>query len=299
MKNEPRTAQQQATVPAGKLMHSANAGAVVDRAAQLRHEHRSAAHRFALEYAGHINAHYSDSVSVLVYEEAFGTRNRLHWLLHLRSLADYEMLRELPDQDGELRDLLKRHAVGGQADGGWDAMFVDGSITETALIPQAWGMYGTSEALPEDVAGDQDGEAFVVPPAHHQTNLPLEKILHSANSGLIIHRTAQPRYKFRAEARMFAREVAESINSRQVGSTTTYLYEEAFGPADRIHWLIHMRSASSYYPLIDMHVQMDDEVRDIYLRERIPAEKGGGTWNRIFVEDSMRDVAFAPLSTAG
>lgn len=293
---EPSGARQQAS----ELMNTATAGAVIDRAAQIRHEHRAAAHQFAREYAGHINAHYSDSASVQVYEEVFGAGNRLHWILNLRSLSDYEMLRELPNDDSELRDLLKRHGVDGQPGGGWEALFADGSITETALIPQAWGMYGTSEALPDDVTeGNQDGEAFVVPPAYHQSGLPMDKILHSGNSGVIIHRTAQPLYKFRAEARMFAREVAESINSRQVGSTTTYLYEEAFGPADRIHWLIHMRAAGSYYPLIDMHVHMDDDVRDIYLRERLAPEKGGGTWNRIFVEGSMRDVAFAPLSTVG
>lgn len=94
---------------------------------------------------------------------------------------------------------------------------------------------------------------------------------------------------------MFARRITESINTRLPGIASSFLYEEAFGPADRTHWLIHMHSENAYYDLIDMHMRMDDEVRDIYLDEIIAPEKGGGTWNRIFVDGSMGDVACAPL----
>ncbi len=289
-------ASEQTNIPADRLLNSATAGTVVDRVGQLRAEYGGEGRRFALDYAEYVNSRYSDVASVLVYEESFGTRDRVHLMYNLRSLDKYELLRDLPYSDSGLRDLMKRYGASDGTD--WAPLFVDGSISETALIPQAWGMYGTSEAVPDDVEVADGDDAFVVPSAQYQTTLPLDKVLHSGNSGVIIHRTVQAKYKFRAEARMFAREVAESINSRQVGQTSCFLYEEAFGPADRLNWLIHMREANSYYSLIDMHVRMDDEVRDIYLRDRIAPEKGGGTWNQLFVEETMRDVAFSPVCTS-
>jgi hypothetical protein len=46
--------------------------------------------------------------------------------------------------------------------------------------------------------------------------------------------------------------------------------------------------------LLKLHVS-DEEVREIYFRERIAPGKGGGTWARYFVEGSMADVALTPL----
>ena len=42
-----------------------------------------------------------------------------------------------------------------------------------------------------------------------------------------------------------------------------------------------------------MHV-VDEDVRNLYFRERIPTERGGGNWSRMFVEGSMVDTALTP-----
>jgi hypothetical protein len=109
-----------------------------------------------------------------------------------------------------------------------------------------------------------------------------------------MHRSAQIRYDFRSEARQFGREVAESINKNLPGDCTVFVYEEAFGVADRLHWLIHLRDLGTYMRLLALHVR-DEEVRDIYFRDRLPESKGGGTWARMFVETTMVDVALSAL----
>jgi hypothetical protein len=108
-----------------------------------------------------------------------------------------------------------------------------------------------------------------------------------------MHRTAQLEYDFRSEGRMFAREVAESINENLPGEATVFVYEEAFGTADRLHWLIHLKSITSYYRLLELHVR-NEKVRDLYFEEKIAPERGGGTWARMFVPGSMVDVALTP-----
>lgn len=277
-------ARQQTSVRAEQILHSTNTGVVVKRTAQLRQAHRSEGRRVALRQAEFVNTKYAGDVTVFVFEEAFGRRDRLHWMIHLRSLAGLRAISALLDGD-----------EGPAAETDWQEMFVDGSFEETALIPQGWGMYGTDEVLPDGTRVADATPDLRVQPAQQQTAISPEETVNSSNAGLIIHRVAQPRYAFRAEARMFARRITESINTRLPGIASSFLYEEAFGPADRTHWLIHMKSENAYYDLIEMHMRMDDEVRDIYLDEIIAPEKGGGTWNRIFVEGSMGDVACAPL----
>lgn len=280
----PTRAREQTLVSAELILHSTNAGVVVKRTAQLKQAYRAEGRRIALLQAEFINTKYAGDATVFVFDEAFGRRDRLHWMIHLHSLSGLRVIATLLDGD-----------EGPAAEMKAQDMFVDGSFQETALIPQGWGMYGTDEVLPNGTRVADAAPGLQVPPAQQQTAISPEETLNSSNAGLIIHRVAQPRYAFRAEARMFARRITESINTRLPGIASSFLYEEAFGPADRTHWLIHMRSEDAYYDLIDMHMRMDDEVRDIYLDEIIASEKGGGTWSRIFVEGSMGDVACAPL----
>ncbi|WP_257980451.1 DUF6039 family protein [Streptomyces sp. CB02959] len=273
--------------PAPPVFHSTNSGVIVQRTAQLKQAHRTEGRRLALEQAAFLNAKHAGQATVTVHEEAFGTRDRLHWLIHLPALGGYRALAPLLDGD-----------EGPAADADWHGWFTDGSFHETALIPQHWGMYGTDEALPEGTVIDAAAPDLRVPPAQRQTSISPARTRHSANSGLIIHRSAQPKYAFRAEARLFARRITASITTGLPGIASSFLYEEAFGPADRVHWLIHMKSVDAYYDLIDMHMRMDEETRAIYLDEIIAPEKGGGTWNRLFVEGAMTDTAFAPLAEA-
>ncbi|GGQ66474.1 DUF6039 family protein [Kitasatospora griseola] len=283
----PFLARQQTSVGADLLLHSTNAGAVVKRSAQLKLAHRDEGRRIALLQAEYVNTKYAGDATVFVFDEKFGRRDRLHWMIHLRSLGGYRAVTALLDGN-----------EGPAAGTGWQEMFLDASFDETALIPQGWGMYGTDAVLPDGTPIAEATPDLLVAPAQHQTGITAEQTVNSSNAGLIIHRVAQPKYAFRAEARMFARRITESINTRLPGIASSFLYEEAFGPADRTHWLIHMKSETAYYDLIDMHMRMHDDVRAIYLDEIIAPEKGGGTWNRIFVEGSMGDVSFAPLAAS-
>ncbi|MER6514330.1 DUF6039 family protein [Nonomuraea sp. NPDC001636] len=281
-------AEQQTSVPAADLINSATAGVIVERTAQVRNGSHAKGRKFARMMAEMVTAKQVGVASVFVYEETFGTKDRLHWLIHLSSLHAYEQMVHMGTSDDEYRD--------NTADSGWDEIFVDGSMTETVLLPQFWGMYGTAvdgEREKQSTVYLQQGEITGLPGAREQVPQPYEQLVHSGNCGLLLHRTAQLDYDFRSEGRTFAREAAESINENLPGEATVFVYEEAFGAADRIHWLIHMKSLSTYYKVLALHVK-DEKVRDLYFQQRIAPERGGGTWARMFVPGSMHDTGLTP-----
>lgn len=289
-------AEHQTSVPAADLFNTSTAGVIVERTCQVRAEYRNEARVFARELAEHVNKRQAGIASVFVYEETFGTKDRIHFLIQLKSLASYYPMVLMGDQDQAYRDSIAKDRV--QTDEGssaWDRLFVDGSMQEVVLLPQFWGMYGTA------VDGKLEKQSLVytdhtvdnVPPAWQQTSQPREQHLHSGNAGIVMHRSAQIDYNFRSEARKFGREVADSINDNMAGDVTVYVYEEAFGSADRLHWMIHMKDLTSYQRLLELHVR-NERVRNLYFDERIPPEKGGGTWARMFVQATMTDTALTP-----
>jgi hypothetical protein len=282
-----RDAQQQ-------VLHSANAGVIVERVGQVRARRLGPALAAALAEAAYVNEHHADLASVLLFEEAFGTKNRMHWLIHARSLETYEAC---------FRTTRGAGLAGGPESGqgsSRDADFVDGTLSETVMLPQFTGMYGTS-MKGQDVPDRQAtfGTPAVVPPAQHQVETAPENTLNSVTAGAIIHRSGQLRYEFRGEGRQFARDVAAAINSKYGGDVVVFLYEEAFGPADRIHWLIHLRCLSTYYALIDGHAWATEADREVYSRQRVAPEKGGGDWSRLFVEAGLRDVVLSRILADG
>jgi hypothetical protein len=281
-------AQRQTSVPVAEALHSANVSVIVERVGQVRAGLRAEARAFALEAAERINTKLAGTAGVFVYEETFGVKDRLHFLMHLTSLdAYYELLRM---EDG----------LGAAADGdSWNRLFAEG-VHETVLMPQFWGMYGTKVdgELEKQSAVYKNTGLMTLPPARQQTSLPLDQILHSGNAGIVMHRSVQMVSEFRSDARRFGREVAESINKNLPGECTVFVYEEAFGGADRLHWLIHLRDLTTYMRLLELHVR-DEEVRDIYFKEWIAAEKGGGTWARMFIDGAMADVALTALRREG
>jgi hypothetical protein len=290
-------AEQQTSLAVEQLLNSATAGVIVHRVGQIKNGFRSEGRQFARELAEYINTSQVGVASVYVYEETFGIKDKIHWLIHLRSMDAYEPMLRMGASDPEFRRLIFGDRIPAEKGGGsWDRMFVDGSLQETVMIPQFWGLYGAHvDGTKERSSAVYRGEnlATIVPPAREQTSQPDESLLHSGNAGIVLHRTAQMSYNFRSEGRVFAREVAESINDRLPGLVTVFVYENAFGAADLLHWLIHMKSLGTYRQLMEMHVR-DEEVRNIYFRQRIPAEKGGGTWARMFLEGSMVDTALTP-----
>lgn len=287
-------AQAQTSVAPEKLLNSATAGVVVERVGQLKNGLRSEGRQFARQVAEHMNRKYQGIVSVFLYEETFGTKDRLHWLIHMRSLTDYETLVRMGTTDEEFRNIVMSNQIPAEkGGGGWDKMFVDGSLHETVMLPQFWGMYGTAGQVPDIEGLKGDNPLLGVPPAREQSPLAMSDILHSGNCGLVLHRTAQLSYEFRSEGRKFAREVCRSINEKQQGEVTVFLYEEAFGSADRIHWLIHMKSIASFYSMLKMHA-VDQDERNFYFRETIATERGGGNWSRMIIEGTMVDCALTP-----
>jgi hypothetical protein len=278
--NEQESAER-AEDSAGPL-NSAASSVVIRRSAQPLPGAREEARQLLRKLADHVNSGAVGQAAALCYEEAFGTRERLHLLLHLESISSYDEVTRLADD--EIGD-------------GWNRLFQPASVQDVVLMPQFWGMYGarvdgTKER--QSTVYRSSGNPVALPGARHQTDQTDDQLLHSANSGVVMHRSGQMVYDLRSEARAFGREVAESINSKLPGECSVYVYEEAFGAADRLHWLIHLKDMTTYMRLLALHVR-DEEVRDIYFRQRIAAEKGGGTWARMFVEGSMADIALVPL----
>jgi hypothetical protein len=175
-------------------------------------------------------------------------------------------------------------------------MFVDGDLKELVLIPQSFGMYGTANETPSTHVSARDGEPerLEVPVAQQQTTLPPDQILHSANCGILMHRTGVLDYRFRAEGRQFARALCEAWNESLAGHATIFLYEEAFGLSDRIHWFIHLKTLSTYYTLMGIRARVDPRTREVFTRQWIPEEKGGGGWERMFLPGTLQDMALTP-----
>jgi len=235
--------------------------------------------REACEY---INLKLVGRARAFVYEETFGVRDRLHILLHLASFDDYTALALL----------------GNQLRAGWDELFVAGSVQDLVMQPHRWGMHGSlTEPMAADTSVSPLGDAgtFVVTPAQAQTAVPPEKILHTANSGVVMRRTADFDHQFRAEARVFARTIAETVNLNATGVATVFLYEEDFGRMDRVHWYIHMRTLADYYVLMGLDARTDpDAPRASYIQDWISMDKGGGSWERMLIQGSVRDVGLTP-----
>jgi hypothetical protein len=67
-----------------------------------------------------------------------------------------------------------------------------------------------------------------------------------------------------------------------------------FGLSDRIHWFIHLRSLVGYYHLMGLRARVDPAARELFTKQWIPAEKGGGGWEKLFVQSTLRDMALTP-----
>lgn len=300
------TAQDQTTLPPNEILHSGNAGVVVERVGQLRPEFRSEGRAFARELAEYLNHKYAGVVTVLIYEETFGTVDRIHWLIHLASLEAYETLVEMGISDEGWREVIMRGRIPESRGGGtWERMFEVGSLTETVLLPHSTGMYGTSSAETTSVTAPGGRDRFEVPVAGFQSQQSADALLHTGNCGILMHRSGKLKYEFRAEGRQFARALAENWNRSLEGTATVFLYEEAFGLSDRVHWFVHLERLSSYYNLMGFRARIDAESRELFTRQWIPEEKGGGGWERMFIDATLEDMALTPqhpgmnVTTAG
>ncbi|GAB3555696.1 hypothetical protein J2S53_003484 [Actinopolyspora lacussalsi] len=113
-----------------------------------------------------------------------------------------------------------------------------------------------------------------------------------------MERTGQLRYEFSREGRDFSVDLLGYLNNSQAGKISTFLYEEAFGVRDRLHWFIHMRSPHDYQELLEM-VDHDSDFQEISDSDRLPEEKGGGNWERMFVPQTLRERIICPQHGMG
>lgn len=277
-----RPAQLQTTVPSDSLLHSASAGFLVHRSALLRTEFRTEGLHFAAQMVELINPSTSGAVTVYLYEELFGVHNRLHWLVHLKQPNDYGVLLDMVDHDQRWREIADMDRLLTKGGGAWDRIFVEGSIRETVFCPQ----HGVGH-------GDDHADDTFQPAARFQTTVPVDRLLHSGNSALTVHRTVQAHYGLREEARLFLFEWAGRVNEALDGSASAFLYEEMWGRQDRLHLLIHLSDLDAYRRLLDLG-DTDKDLRTLLARQRVPTVKGGGLWDKLFVDGSMADEVWAP-----
>ena len=133
--------------------------------------------------------------------------------------------------------------------------------------------------------------ATVVPAVPDQEKAPRE-LLHSGNSGFIVHRVGQSKYGFHSEALEFSSALMNYMNSKVGEYVTTLAYEEVFGRRGNLHWLVHMKSPNDYSRLLKM-VDHDNSFRKVVEEDRLPS-RGGGNWERLFVETSFKETILVP-----
>ncbi|MCV7163071.1 DUF6039 family protein [Mycobacterium stomatepiae] len=113
----------------------------------------------------------------------------------------------------------------------------------------------------------------------------------SLNSSMIVHRVGTANPDFVDEALVFGQQIADRMNSVLGTAANTTVYRD-LGSASKIHWLVHLYSPADYGKLISM-ADHDEELRHVYEGNRLP-ERGGGNWERIFVQSSFRELVIVP-----
>lgn len=284
------TAARQAALPPEKLLHSGNAGLIIYRVGQLHYEFAAEGRGFSVDLLNYLNEHQAGVATTFCYEEVFGTRDRMHWLIHMRSPEEYRKLLEMVDHDKQFQDISTVDRLPEKGHGNWEKIFVDGSMYERVLVPQ----HGLLQSHDEDDESDLDGDPFV-PPARNQTVQPFGVQLNSATAGALIVRSARVKYEFREEGRLFAFDWQEYVNRAMAGAATVLLYEETWGRQDRIYWLIHLRELTDYRTLADLDRSPEME-QQIFRKQRVHDSKGGGTWEQLFLPATIQDRLLLPAA---
>jgi hypothetical protein len=277
----------QTSLPPDMLLHSGNAGMIIHRVGMLTYAMAREGRDFSVDLLGYMNQAQAGAATTFCYEEVFGVRDRLHWLVHLKTPDAYGKLLEMVDHDADYQDISVGDRLPEDEGGGnWEKMFVEGSLRETILCAQHGLTHG------DDGHG---GDTFV-PPARFQTTQPVDEQLNSANAGAIVLRTADVRYEFRKEGRKFLFDWQTFVNDALPGRATAYLYEQTWGRQDRVHCLIQLRSLDDYQAVVELD-RGHEMHKAVYGLERVPSSKGGGGWGRLFVPASMHDVLLVPHLT--
>jgi hypothetical protein len=282
--SSPRSAQHQTSLPADELLHSGNAGIIIHRVGMLEYDMAREGRDFSVDLLGYMNRAQAGVATTFCYEEIFGIRDRLHWLVHLKRPDEYRRLLKMVDHDADFQDISLNDRLPKKGGGNWEKMFVPRSFQETILCAQHGFTHEPDDYDPSDT---------FVPPAMYQGPQPRDQQLNSANAGAVILRSADVRYEFREEGRQFAYDWQTHLNATLPGQVTSYLYEQTWGRQDRIHWLIHLRELEDYRAVSEVD-RGEGMQKEVYDRERAPQSKGGGAWDRLFIPTSINDVLMVP-----
>jgi hypothetical protein len=292
MLEERVVASMQTSVPAEELINSATAGFLVHRTALLQAEHLEEGLAFSRELVEMLNTSARGYATVLLFQEHEGDPQRVHWLLHLRQPNDYRRLLTLVDHSEKWRSWAELDRLPQKGGGAWDKVFVEGSIREQVFCPQ----HGVGHAHDAHVGADGPLETFS-PPALHQSRVPPEQLLHSANAPAMLHRSLNVRYETREEARYCLFRWAERLTEGLVGTASVFLYEEMWGVQDRLHVLLHLDSPKAYRTLQEFEAA-DPEIQRLRQVQYAPGTPDDGVWPAMFVPGTTVDTLLVPARGA-
>ncbi|WP_462185998.1 DUF6039 family protein, partial [Frankia sp. CcWB2] len=187
---ELRPASAQSPVPPQRQLHSGNAGFIIARSTQLKYEHSAEGRRLFGDVITYMNRADLNGASFFFYEELFGRKDRVHWLIHWKTPNDYSISLRMVDHDEKMIDLLESdRVVDDNSAGMWGRAVVESSVQERILVHEE---------------GEHEDSEVWVDPALLQTGQSEDQLLHSGNALLTMHRTGQALHEFRKEARHFA-----------------------------------------------------------------------------------------------
>lgn len=274
----------QTSIEPEKLLNTANAGLIIHRVGQFKYEYAAEGYGFSVDLLTYINENQLGVATTFCYEETFGVRDRVHWLIHMRSADEYKKLLHMVDHDEKFQDIAIRDRLPEKGHGNWERIFLESSMQERILVPQ----HGVNQ-----LHDDDDDDGLFAPPARNQTLQPREQQLHSGNAGAIVLRSGNVKYEFREEGRIFWWDWQETVNMALPDQVTCFLYEETWGQQDHIHCLIHLRDLDDYKALLALERSVQFQ-QDVYGKPRIHDSKGGGAWEKLFVDGTIKDTLLVP-----
>jgi len=268
-------------------LNSATAGFLIHRSALLQYQYYEEGLQFSRELVAMLNAAQGEHCQTALFEERFGVMGRVHWFVALRNPNDYKRLLDMIDHDEKWRQWAAMDRLPTRGGGAWDRIFLEGGISERVLCPQHG--VGTEHEDAEDEA------VYFQPPAINQSGLPLDRLVHSGNAALIVHRSANVYYQVREEARFYLFQWAQRITQGLPGRVSIYTYEEIWNKQDRVHVLLHFAAPEDVTAFQEFE-RTDEELRRIQQVAYATGTDGDGLWPYLLVPGSVSDVVLTPVS---
>ncbi|MFC4534175.1 DUF6039 family protein [Sphaerisporangium dianthi] len=129
-------ATHQTRQPPEQQLNSANAGAVILRTGDVKYEFREEGRQFLYDWSSYVNDNLPGQATAFIYEQTWGRQDRIHCLIHLRSLEDYRLVQELDRGAGMAKEVYDIERVPEAKGGGrWDRLFAPTSINDVVMVP--------------------------------------------------------------------------------------------------------------------------------------------------------------------